>query len=105
MSDVAELGRSPDHALVDPTLSLLGRRLRRGRNVSVGVRGGRSCVFLGVFVPHGHLLEELGGFGFGGEGETDHAFISWEGMEKGPILIICDIFDYFVLPNDSSRAS
>lgn len=68
--DVVEARRSSDHTLVNPALFLLGRA---GRLLCR--RGGRAARFGGVLVAHRDLFEELGGFGLGGKGDANHAFL------------------------------
>lgn len=116
--NMVESRRSSNLTLVDPSLLLLGRA---GRLLCR--RGGRAARFGGVLVAHRDLFEELGGFGFGGEGDADHAFlfegsqrdrrqreprrrdrthVAGEGVKEGPILEISGILGNLMSPDGSS---
>lgn len=101
MGDMREPTRRTNHTLVhSPSFLLLHRPGRGGRGL---LGSGRRPCFLRVLVSQRDLLEELGRLGLGGERQSDHAFVSGEGVEERPVLEVRNILLDLMLPYDSSR--
>ena len=94
VSYVFEARRGTDHGLVDLSAGsaffLLG--------------GGGAAFGLCVLGAIADLLEEVVGLAVIRKRKADQAFVAFEGVEEGTILIVLEIVVQFVLPNDASSA-
>lgn len=62
------------------------------------------CLFGGVLFPVVHLLLELLRLLFVNEAEPGEAFLHFEGMEKGAVMVVTPRIKDLLIPNNSSRS-